>query len=287
MKINYEKIKGKAILPLDSYNLHEIVLAFIYDGKLPITKDYLSSDLSLSDTPIYNIWCTFNDRMKRSQLEIGENFAIAIDPSAALGCVYGDIESLKNLGYEAISITDALDEYPNMANILRVTPNQTLEECGILPQSPFAPHRITLDGVIRANNGEWLAAEEVIDLLTNAGFISNGDNALNAGYIDSEHKEAETNDAQDESNGIDADKVKRRYNGLYDLFGLSSDDFFTLKGYSYEGFSSDDDLKGLMEACEENTGLIYDLINHPEKIQKAAVSDIVSIRKVPERLQKH
>lgn len=51
------------------------------------------------------------------------------------------------------------------------------------------------------------------------------------------------------------------------MFGLSERDYFTIKGRIYEGFSSEDNLRELMIACDDNTGLIYDLINNPEKIQ--------------------
>ena len=274
MKINYEKIKGKAILPLDEYNLHIILLTFVFERKLPITEEQIYSD----DLTAYNVWCKFLDKVRRRQHELGKNFAIALDSSISEGCVYGDIEDLKDLGYEAISVTEALDELPNMCKILGVTPNETLEEKGILPQNPFSPHRVTLDGIIRANNDGCPAAEEVIDILTNIGFISDGHNALNAGYIEGEHDDKTVSDEEKSSVGR---------NGLYELFGLSKGDFFTIKGKTYEGFSSDDNLKELLEACEENTGLIYDLINHPEKIQKAEVTNITAVKKVPERLQMH
>lgn len=227
MKINYEKIKGKAILPLDSYNLHEIIMSFVHNNKLNITYEEIHSD----DKKAYDTWCHFLDKVRSKQHDLRRSFAIALDPSVSEGCVYGDIKILKELGYEEISLTDALEELPNMSQILGVTPNETLEEKGLLPISGFAPHRITLDGVIRCNNDGCPSAEEVLDILTNVKFITD------------------------------------EHNGLYDLFGLSEGDFFTIKGRIYEGFSSTDNLRELMAVCEDNTGLIYDLINNPEKIQ--------------------
>lgn len=227
MKLNYNKIEKKAIKPLDHYNLQELLIAFIYDGKLPITKEHIHG----GDPTNYKRWCNFGDKIRRSQKELGKNFAIALDPSISEGCVYGDIDVLKSAGYEEIALTDALEELPNMSTILGVTPDQTLEEKGLLPVSPFAPHRITLDGVIRANNDGCLSAEEVIDILKLSG------------YITDEH------------------------NRLYDLFNLTDHDYFRLKGYTYDGFSSSDNLRELIEACESNTGLIYHLINEPERIQ--------------------
>ena len=274
MKINYDKIKGKAIIPLDEYNLHIILLTFAFERKLPITEEQIYSD----DLASYNVWCNFLDKIRRRQRELGKSFAIALDPSISEGCVYGDIENLKSLGYEAISVTEALDELPNMCKILGVTPDETLEEKGILPQNPYSPNRITLDGIIRANNDGCPAAEEVIDILTNIGFISDGHNALNAGYIEGEHREQTISNEE---------KISIGHNGLYELFGLSEGDFFTIKGKNYEGFSSEENLKELLEACEENTGLIYDLINHPEKIQKVEVANISAMKKVPDKLEMH
>lgn len=214
---------------------------------MPITKEHIHSD----DKTAYKAWCNFLDKIRRSQHQLGKNFAIALDPSISEGCAYGDVEVLKSLGYEVISLTDALEELPNMSTILGVTPNETLEEKGILPQNTYSPHRVTLDGVIYSSIDGCLEVEEVIDLLTNVGFISD------------------------------------EHNGLYDLFGLSTDDFFTIKGRVYNGFSSDDNLKELMKVCEENIGLIYDLINKPEKIQKVETLDGDSIKRVPERLRMH
>lgn len=227
MKINYNKIVKKAIMPLDHYNLRELLIAFVYDGKLPITKEHIHGGNQTN----YKRWCNFGDKVENSQRQLGKNFAIALDPEISEGCVYGDIEVLKGLGYEPITLTEALEELPNMSTILGVTPNQTLEEQGLLPINPFSPHRITLDGVIRANNDGCLDIEEVLDLMTITGYIS------------------------------------EEHNKLYDLFGLSEDDYFSLNGYTYEGFSNNNNLSELMEACKNNTGLIYHLINEPERIQ--------------------
>ncbi|MDE6142017.1 MAG: hypothetical protein K2G03_05385 [Bacilli bacterium] len=241
MKLNYNKIEKKAIKPLNQYNLQELLIAFVYDGKLPITKDHIHG----KDQTKYKRWCNFGDKINRFQKELGEKFAIALDPSISEGCIYGDIDILKKLGYEEITLTEALEELPNMSTILGVTPNQTLEEQGLLPDSPFAPHHITLDGVIRANNSGCLASEEVIDLLTIAGYISES------------------------------------HNKLYDLFELTDNDYFTLKGYTYDEFASSDNLRELTEACKSNTGLIYDLINNPEIIQVIHNLDSNPVKKYP------
>lgn len=76
---------------------------------------------------------SFLDKVRTQQHDLGSSFAIAIDPSVSEGCVYGDIKSLKELGYEEISLTDALEELPNMSKILGVTPNETLEEKDYFP----------------------------------------------------------------------------------------------------------------------------------------------------------
>ncbi len=83
MKINYEKIKGKAIRTLDEYNLHIMLLAFVDEGKLPITKEHINSD----DEAAYNTWCKFVDKIRRRQHELGNRFAIVLDPSISEGCV--------------------------------------------------------------------------------------------------------------------------------------------------------------------------------------------------------
>lgn len=243
MKINYKKIEKKAILPLDQYNLHKLLLAFVYDGKLPITKDHIHGGNQID----YKRWCNFGDKIERSQKELGKKFAIVLDSSISEGCIYGDIDVLKNLGYEEITLTEALEELPNLSTILGVTPNQTLEEKGILPVSSFAPHRITLDGLIRANNGGCLGIEEVLDLLTIVGYISD------------------------------------EHNRLYDLFGLVDTDYFNLKGYTYEEFSSSDNLKELISACKSNTGLIYHLINEPETIQIIETLDTNPVKRVAQK----
>lgn len=96
----------------------------------------------------------------------------------------------------------------------------------------FSPHYVTLDGLIRAKNSGCISIEEVLSLLNKVGYITDEENKL------------------------------------YDLFGLSAEDCFKIKGYTYEGFSCADNFKELIEVCKDNTGLIYRLINNPEKIEK-------------------
>lgn len=227
MKINYEKIKGRAIIPLDSYNLHELIMAFVNDGKLPITKESIHS----GNEAAYNTWCHFLHKIRFRQQALGSDFAIALDENVSEGVIYGDVYNLEALGYKPITLTEALEIYPNMSIILGVNPDESLESKGLLPLSPFAPHRVCLDGVIRCNNDGCPADEEVIDILTNAKFITD------------------------------------EHNGLYDLFGLSDKDYFSIKGHSYEGFSSANNFAELLAVCENNTGLIYELINYPDRIQ--------------------
>lgn len=165
MKINYAKIKGRAIVPIDQYNLQEIILAFVKDGKLPITDDYIYGH----DMELYNKWCFFGNQVRRSQKKYNKNFAIALEENSLEGCVYGDVSELLKLGYEPISLTDSLLELPNLCNILGVTPNQFLEVKGLLENSIFSPHRISLDGVIRSKNDGCLGIDEVLELLKKVG----------------------------------------------------------------------------------------------------------------------
>lgn len=228
MKINYEKIKGKAIITRDHYNTHVLLLAFVYDGKLPITEEHIYSE----NRVLYDQWCNLADKIRNSQYQFRENFAIALDSELSEGCIYGDVNTLRELGYEPISLTDSLDELPNMCEILGVTPNQTLEECGLIERDMYSPHRVTLDGVIRAHNDGCLNVSEVLDLFRKVGYITDDENKL------------------------------------YDLFNLSPNDFFKISGRTYDGFSSENNLSELIQACKTNTGLIYDLVNNPSEIIK-------------------
>lgn len=228
MKINYEKIKGKAIAPLDHYNLRELILAFVYDGKLPITIDHIHS----GDMELYSKWCFFGDRVDDFQHKYGNRFVIALEPKSLEGCIYGDAVDIAKAGYKIISLTDALDELPNMCNILGVTPDQFLETRGLIERDRFSPHRVTLDGVIRSDNDGCLPIKEVLEVLKKAG------------YITEEH------------------------NKLYDLFGLTPEDSFKIAGHTYEGISCNNNFEQLIDDCKINNALIYELINNPNKIQK-------------------
>lgn len=238
MKINYGKIKGKAIVVRNNINLDELVLAFIYDGKLPITREHVHG----GDRLLYSAWCNFGRKIDEKYREVGDSFAIVLDSNTSEGCVYGDAESLKDLGYELISINDALEELPNMCNILGVSPDKSLEEVGLMEEDRFSPHYITLDGVIRANNHGVLVVSEVIELLKKVDCI--GD----------------------------------EYNKLYDLFNLKSGDIFTLDGYTYDGFSADE-FNSFVYECELNTGLIYDVINNPDIVKVAVDLDYEPARR--------
>lgn len=228
MKINYEKIKGKAIIPIEHYNLEELRLAFVYDEKLPITVDYIYSE----NIELYEKWCYFTNKMRRSQRICGEDFAIALEPRSLEGCVYGNASELVKDGYEIISLSDSLEELPNLCNILDVNLEQFLEVSGLIDIDKYSPHRITLDGVIRSNNGGCLPIKDVLSVLCRAGYI--------------------TDDC----------------NKLYDLFGLTPEDRFKIKGYMYKGLTSSNNFKELIDTCKLNHGLIYELINNPSKIQK-------------------
>lgn len=116
MKVNYDKIKGCAILPINEYNLHELVLKFVYDGVLPITSDYLHG----RDMELYKKWHFFIDRVRSSFKQYKDRFAIALSTNSLEGCVYGDVSDLAKEGYEIISITSALEELPNICNILEL-----------------------------------------------------------------------------------------------------------------------------------------------------------------------
>lgn len=240
MKINYEKIKGRAIIPRDHYNTHVLLLNFVYDGKLPITKEHIYS----GNRVLYDHWCNFANKIRNSQDQFKEDFAIVLDSELSEGCIYGDVNILRELGYEPISLTDSLDELPNMFGILGVTPNQTLEECGLIEKDMYSPHRVTLDGVIRAHNNGCLEVSDVLDLFRKVGYITDDENKL------------------------------------YELFNLSSNDFFKISGRTYDGFSSENNLSELMQACETNTGLIYDLINNPREIVKIETLEEPSTKKV-------
>lgn len=233
MKINYKKIRKCAIVPINGYNLQELIVAFVYDGKLPITVDYIHS----SDLELYDKWCFFCNKIRKYYDKYKNRFAIALEPLSLEGCVYGDASDLAKQGYKIISLTNALEELPNVCTILGVTPDEFLETHGLIERDKFSPHYITLDGLIRAKNGGCISLEEVLDLLKKVGFITND------------------------------------HNGLYDLFGLTSEDSFKIKGYTYDKLSSNNNFTELMTVCKTNVSLIYKLINNPDIIQKIETLD--------------
>lgn len=226
MKFNYDKLNKKAIYPISKENLHSIILRFVYDGKLTITKEHIYS----GNMDLYKKWCSFINKVNNELNNNKEYFSIALDKTSPEGCIYGNINDLIALGYEPILVSQSLEKLPNMCNILGINPDQTLESAGLLRNSKFSPHVITLDGRIKANNGGCLEPNEVLRLFKKIDFLTKYD----------DHK-------------------------FYDLLGLQHGESFKVNGYIYDYFDS---LESFLQVCIDNISLFYDVINDPSRIIK-------------------